>query len=339
MLNLLLLSCLMVIPFQVNVAADTPSNTGVVQNTGTDLWRQVRQRDIEIVGTSQVKSPGANVMINVSGQAWREYRVMTLIPKAGLIIFLGLLGVGVFRLLRGKIMLEHGRSGIKILRFTLNQRVAHWTTAILFVVLASTGLILMFGRKFLLPVFGPEAFGNIAIAGKAVHDYLGPVFLVSLTVLFILFVRDNIPSPKLDLKWIMQGGGMFGKHASSDRFNAGEKGWFWIASLVGLVLVISGIILDFPIFGQSRETMEFYLFVHGIAAVTMIVVSFSHIYMGTAALEATFEVMQTGYCDSNWAEEHHDLWYEKVKDTAGEGSQQQDDSAASDLHQQPSDTA
>lgn len=322
MLNLFLLACLMVIPFQVNIAADTPENTGVVQNPGTDLWRQVRQRDMEIVGTSQVKSPGANVMINVAGQEWREYRVLTLIPKAGLVIFLGLLGVFVFRILRGNIKISNGRSGIKILRFSQIQRYTHWTTAILFIVLALTGLILLFGRQFLIPVFGANAFGGIASIGKTLHDYLGPAFVVSLTVLFVLFVRDNIPSPRADLKWIMQGGGLFGKHASSDRYNAGEKGWFWIATLVGLVLVISGLVLDFPIFGQSRETMEFYLVVHGIAAIIMIVASFGHIYMGTAALEGTFEVMRTGYCDTNWAKDHHDLWYEKVKDTQGDSSQQ-----------------
>ena len=26
--------------------------------------------------------------------------------------------------------------------------------------------------------------------------------------------------------------------------------------------------------------------------------------------------VQTGYCDSNWAREYHDLWYEEVKDSA-----------------------
>ena len=121
-------------------------------------------------------------------------------------------------------------------------------------------------------------------------------------------------------------GGLLGKHASSGRYNAGEKGWFWIASLVGLVLIISGLVLDFPIFGQNRETMEFYLVVHGIAAIIMIVASFGHIYMGTAAMEGTFEVMQTGYCDANWAKEHHDLWYEEVK--------QGGEAAASDAPQQ-----
>jgi formate dehydrogenase subunit gamma len=86
--------------------------------------------------------------------------------------------------------------------------------------------------------------------------------------------------------------------------------------------------------------MEFYLFVHGIAAVIMIVASFGHIYMGTAALEGTFEVMKTGYCDTNWAKEHHDLWYEKVKDSQAEASPQEQSSEADDgARQRSPDTA
>jgi formate dehydrogenase subunit gamma len=147
--------------------------------------------------------------------------------------------------------------------------------------------------------------------------------MLALTWLFVLFVRDNLPSPKLDLQWLLRGGGLFGKHASSDRYNAGEKIWFWLASIIGLAVIISGMVLDFPIFGQTRATMEFYHWVHSVSAIILIVVSFGHIYMGTAALEATFEVMQTGYCDSNWAREHHDLWYEKVKYSGESVSQDQ----------------
>jgi formate dehydrogenase subunit gamma len=62
--------------------------------------------------------------------------------------------------------------------------------------------------------------------------------------------------------------------------------------------------------------MEFYHMVHSVSAIIMIVASFGHIFMGTAALEGTFEVMKTGYCDTNWAKDHHDLWYDKVKQSA-----------------------
>ena len=56
--------------------------------------------------------------------------------------------------------------------------------------------------------------------------------------------------------------------------------------------------------------------IHAISTGVLMVVALGHIYMGTAAMEGTFEVMKTGYCDANWAKEHHDLWYEKVKDEA-----------------------
>ena len=275
----------------------------------------MRQRDTVIRGTTQVKSDGADVLINVAGESWRQYRVNELIPRAGAAIFIVLSVIVIFRLVRGRITLQNGRSGIKIQRFTDLQRYTHWTTAILFVILGITGLVLMLGRTFLLPIFGPKAFGTIAQVSKTVHDYLGPLFMISLAVLFVLFVKDNIPSLKTDIQWLLKGGGLFGKHANADKFNAGEKLWFWVASIFGLAVVVSGMVLDFPIFGQTRETMEFYHFIHSISAMVVIVFAFGHIYMGTAALEATFEVMQTGYCDSNWAMEHHDNWYEKVKDS------------------------
>ena len=298
------------------------SDRGLVENPASELWRNVRQREFPLAGTSQVKAGDANILINVSGESWRQYRVNELIPIASIALFVGLLGVFVFRLLRGNIKLPDGRSGVKILRFTLNQRVAHWCTAILFVTLALTGIVLLLGRKLLIPMIGSEGFGYIAAASKTLHDYLGPAFAVSLLILFVLFVRDNFLSPKLDMQWLVKGGGLLGGHVSADRFNFGEKGWFWIAVLVGGAITVSGLVLDFPIFEQSRETMEFYLVIHGIAALIMIIASFGHIYMGTAALEGTFEVMQTGYCDTNWAKEHHDIWYEKIKDSAVESSYQ-----------------
>lgn len=332
--------CLVLSVFQVQAADPPPPPANLLSiNPGAELWREVRQRDGEVEGISQVKAPGANVLVNVSGQSWREYRMQELVPKAGAAVLIVLLVILIFRLVRGRIMLEEGRSGMRILRFTTNQRLAHWSTAILFVILGITGLTLLLGRKFLIPLFGAEGFSNIAMASKFLHDYLGPVFMLALTWLFILFVRDNIPSPKLDLQWLLKGGGLFGKHASSDRYNAGEKLWFWLASIVGLAVIISGMVLDFPIFGQTRATMEFYHWVHSISAIILIVVSFGHIYMGTAALEATFEVMKTGYCDSNWAKEHHDLWYEKVKDTAEPTPRDPEPNRAEPLRRESSDSA
>ena len=57
-----------------------------------------------------------------------------------------------------------------------------------------------------------------------------------------------------------------------------------------------------------------------IAAVIVLAVAFGHIYMGTAAMEGAFEAMATGYCDENWAKEHHDIWYKSIKTTESSGT-------------------
>lgn len=317
-LSILMLLVFTVISQPTFAAVEGEPEGVIMKDPGSELWRNVRQRQFAESNT-QMKSTDANILISISGEAWRQYRMAELIPTAGVAMLLGLLGVVVFRLLRGKMRLPEGLSGRKILRFTFNQRVAHWSTAISFVVLALTGLLLLFGRKLLIPLMGSEGFSYIAVTAKSIHDYLGPVFAVSLIFLFVLYARDNLLSPKVDIEWLKKGGGLIGGHASSDRFNFGEKGWFWIAAIVGTVVVVSGLVLDFPIFGQTRETMEYYHFIHTVAATIVMVVSIGHIYMGTIGVESTFEIMQTGYCDENWAKEHHDLWYEKVKDSAIDG--------------------
>lgn len=313
LLKTMLIICFLLLPQigQSNNSNNQHDESINVENPGAQLWRNVRQRDGIVEGTSQSRATDANFLINVSGEAWRQYRMLDLIPKTGIAILVTLICVFLFRIIRGKILIEAGRSGIKMLRFSVNQRVVHWVTAILFIILTITGLLLLFGRSILIPVMGAEAFSYIAVVAKTLHDYLGPAFAISLICLFIFFIKGNLPSLKHDIAWIAKGGGIFGGHASSDFYNAGEKGWFWIAALVGTAIVVSGLVLDFPIFGQTRETMEFYHFIHTIAATLMIVASIGHIYMGTIAMEGALEVMKTGYCDSNWAKEHHDIWYEK----------------------------
>ncbi len=314
--KLLLLLCVLIFSSQLPAADTTPPADLQFAPPGSEFWNDVRQRDAPVVGISQVKSTDANVLINVAGESWRQYRVNQLIPIAtgALVIVLAL--ITMFRVIRGRIKLPNGRSSTKIRRFSDLQRLAHWSTAILFVILGLTGLVLLLGRTVILPMLGSSAFAPIAAICKNIHDYLGPLFILALGALFILFVKGNWPSYKLDMQWLKRGGGLFGKHAHADRYNAGEKLWFWVAAAFGLAAVISGTVLDFPIFGQTRATMELSLFVHSISAMVMIVFAIGHIYMGTAAMEGTFEVMQTGYCDSNWAMEHHDNWYDKVKNEA-----------------------
>jgi formate dehydrogenase subunit gamma len=143
--------------------------------------------------------------------------------------------------------------------------------------------------------------------------------LVGILLEFIIWVRYNIPR-KIDLQWFKNMGGMIGNgpRPHIGKINAGEKGWFWLILIFGSAVGVTGVLLDFPIWDQSRMTMQVSHVIHACVAVIFVTVSFGHIYMGTLGVEGAFEAMWTGSVDTEWAREQHDLWYqEKMQETIG----------------------
>lgn len=305
-----LFALMLALPFAPQAMAGDSESAAKVANPGTELWREVRQRDAPVVGTTQVAGMDSGVLINIRGEQWRQFRMEQLIPAAGALMG-GVLGLIVlFHLLKRGVRLEHGRCGNYLLRFKEIDRILHWYVATVFIFLALTGLILLTGRVVLIPVFGHEVFSVIASASKEGHNLFGPLFLVGLIGLLIRFVSKNLPA-KGDLGWFLKAGGFVGgKHPSAGFFNAGEKMWFWLVILIGLTISATGLILEFPFFGQDRPIMELSLVLHGVGAVLLIAGVFGHVYVGTAGMEASLDSMTTGYVDVNWARQHHDQWAE-----------------------------
>lgn len=314
-LPVLLLALMLVLPLMPSAAvADDVEGSGKVVNPGTELWRQVRQRDAPVVGTTQVAGMDSGVLINISAGKWKNVRMKLLIPAAGILMgsVIGL--ILLYHLVKRGVPLEAGRAGNYLLRFREIDRILHWYVATVFIFLALTGLILLTGRLVLIPVFGHEVFSAIASASKEGHNLFGPLFLLGIIALFIRFVSKNIPG-KGDLGWLLRAGGFFGgKHPSAGFFNAGEKIWFWLVIFIGLTISATGLILEFPFLGQDRPMMELSLVLHGIGAVLLIAGLFGHIYVGTAGMEASLESMTTGYVDVNWARQHHDHWAEACEE-------------------------
>lgn len=283
-----------------------------VPNPGTDLWREVRQRMQQPNMTTKAQGVESAVLINPRGEDWRQFRMENLVP-IGAWILLGTLGfIAAFFLYRGRIKIDGGRSGKLVPRFSVNQRVIHWFAAILFMILGVTGLVLLYGRFVLIPLLGPEGFSATAAACKEIHNLFGPIFPVAVIVLVFLFGRGNWFN-MVDIKWFLKAGGLFKQPASSGYYNGGQKSWFWMVVLLGLAISASGLILDFPVFGQGREVMGWAHLVHSVFAVFFIAAALGHIYIGTLGMEGAAESMTEGYVDANWAKEHHDLWYYEME--------------------------
>jgi formate dehydrogenase subunit gamma len=277
----------------------------------------------KITGRISIPDAMAASLIQPAGRDWRDFHRSKL-PIIGGVAIIGMLVVlAIFLMVRGRIRIHGGFSGTKILRFASFERFTHWLTASCFVVLALSGLNISFGRILILPLFGPEAFATMSAYAKLAHDYLAFPFMLGLVIMFLIWIKDNIPG-KIDLQWLKQGGGILseGQHPPAKRFNAGQKGIFWIVIIGGALMSVSGWFLLFPYLPANVTALQFWTVIHAVIAMLFIAVMMAHIYIGSIGMEGAFDAMGTGEVDLNWAKEHHSLWVaeEQAKGHAPSGS-------------------
>jgi formate dehydrogenase subunit gamma len=274
------------------------------------VWSEIRS------GQPQYTSlPGreTNVLIQPQGQTWRALRV-PVATAGGFLVAAALIILAAFYLWRGPITVRGAPTGRLIERFTVVERAVHWTVAITFATLALTGLVLTFGKAALLPLIGYTLFSWLAILSKTLHNFVGPILVVALPIMIVLFMHENI-FRKYDWYWLKKGGGMLtGEHVPSGKANAGQKILFWLMVVIlGLTLCVTGLILDFPNFNQTRQTMQSANMVHMIAGLLATCLLLGHAYLGTIGMKGAWEAMRYGYVDESWAKEHHEYWYNEVK--------------------------
>ncbi len=261
-----------------------------------------------------VQYPGSR--LTNAGEAWRQVRNNWIIPYGAALLAISALALVILYFTKGPLGRDYPGAVDRIERFTPFERAAHWSNAFAFCVLAISGFIMAFGKFFLLPIMGTALFGWLTFGLKNMHNFTGPLFAVSLLIVVVIFVKDNIAS-LADFVWLSKAGGMLGEHeVPSHRFNAGEKGIFWWGvTIPGLVMVGSGLVLDklIPGFGDVRSDMQIAQMIHAVAAFWMMALILGHIYMGTVGTRGAFKAMKTGYVNDGWAKEHHDLWYDDIQ--------------------------
>ncbi|MGA8258834.1 MAG: formate dehydrogenase subunit gamma [Arenicellales bacterium] len=311
----------MVLPLSgyVYVALVSPSQAASAKsytNPRANYWRAVREGDQGYVAASGPYT--TNVLVQNGGQNWREVRNGPVASYGAGIILAAIIILLVFYAIRGSMRIEAGRSGRTVARWNALERLMHWYVAILFIVLAITGLSMLFGRAILVPWLGLEGFAAWAKVSITLHNFLGPLFIIGVVAMILFWIKNNIPA-SYDWQWFKSGGGAIkGKHAPAGKANAGEKLLvFWIGVFIcGIIVSASGVILDFPLWGQTRGDMQLAQVLHSSFALIWITIALGHMYLGTIGIEGAFEGMVSGRVDVNWAEQHNSVWFDKVKDTA-----------------------
>jgi formate dehydrogenase subunit gamma len=293
------------------------------------MWRGVAAGVEGFTSLPKSQDPEAGILIQApvqypgsrfttAGEAWRQVRNNWLIPYGGALFLITLGALAIFYFTRGPIGHHQvGEGRRKIERFTPFERSAHWSNAIAFVILAISGIVMAWGKFFLLPIIGATLFGFLTYVLKTMHNFAGPVFAVSLVIMFITFLRDNWPQ-RGDLHWLLKGGGLLGKsqhEPPSHRFNAGEKLVFWGGMLLlGSFVVGSGLVMDklIPNLSYDRGMMQVAHMVHNVSTVLMMCVFAAHIYIGTVGMKGAYTAMRRGWVGEEWAKEHHAYWYEDI---------------------------
>jgi formate dehydrogenase subunit gamma len=97
-----------------------------------------------------------------------------------------------------------------------------------------------------------------------------------------------------------------------DRFNLGQKYFFWAMVGAGLVLLLSGVVMWVPEQVPVAIVRGAAILLHVAAALVTIGAFIIHVYMGTAVVRGGFSSIVSGEVTQEWARTHHRLWYYRI---------------------------
>jgi formate dehydrogenase subunit gamma len=206
-----------------------------------------------------------------------------------------------------------------ILRYNMIERTVHWITALTYTYVLLTGLAFYSSHLYWIA----SVLGG-APTSRFWHPVVALVFLAGI-VWMLQAWREDMNVTAVDRTW----GHAMNRYISNDdaslppaeRFNLGQKYFFWVMLWAGLLLLVSGLVLWFPEWVplDFRVLRPSAILLHVAAALVTIGAFIIHVYMGTAMVRGGFTSIIRGEVSPAWARMHHRLWYERVTTAASRG--------------------
>ncbi len=200
----------------------------------------------------------------------------------------------------------------EIQRFTYAERVVHWVVGVTFVFLLLTGLAFSYPKLFWLT----SLVGGGAVA-RVLHPWVGIVFTVGLVFMVVLWIREMFLD-RHDVEWLKAirhyVAHQRDKVPPAGKYNAGQKLFFWVQSVSGVVFLVTGLLLWFPegflgLDPFGRGTLSAMRFLHYLATLGCGLFLIVHVYLGTVAYPGTARGMIDGKVTRGWAKLHHPQWH------------------------------
>jgi formate dehydrogenase subunit gamma len=203
------------------------------------------------------------------------------------------------------------KSGV-VKRYAPHERVNHWAVAILFVLLAASGLAFFHPPFFFLSsLLGGGTWARI------LHPFLGVLMFVGFFFMMLRYWNDNKIQAH-DREWGKHMGDFINNRDAAlpeiDKYNLGQKRYFWVAVVSMFLLLASGIVLWRPYFAGAFaiDVIRIAGVVHAISAFVLILGVIAHVYAGVFWVRGTLRAMTRGDVSHGWARHHHALWYKRV---------------------------
>lgn len=196
-------------------------------------------------------------------------------------------------------------------RYEARDRMNHWVIALLFVLAGLSGLAFFHPAFY----FFTALFGG-GVWARILHPFLGLLMFLSFLGLFFRLWKQNVLTDA-DREWVKHSGDMLRGDKSRmppvGKYNAGQKGIFWVMALSLLVLVVTGVMFWQPWFANYFPILlrRFAVVLHAASAVTLILSTTVHVY-AAIWVKGTVRAMTRGTVTEAWARQNHPLWHQEV---------------------------
>ncbi|XOB63638.1 formate dehydrogenase subunit gamma [Campylobacterota bacterium DY0563] len=218
-------------------------------------------------------------------------------------------------LIIGPMIFSHDRKKIPV--FTIFHRIIHWLAGFSFIVIVPTGFVMIFGTTF-----GGGEFVRVC---KELHAISTVFFAIAVVPMLLMWLREMLPTSD-DIKWMMIMGGYLNKRKDpipAGKFNAGQKMWFWLCTVGGIIMIATGAAMYFQDFeleiiaqlGLSQiDFLRLSAIIHNILGMAVAALFFVHIYMSVFAIKGAIHSMITGDKEEEEVEILHSTYYKKLKE-------------------------
>lgn len=270
----------------------------------------INREDLLISMVNQTSVDGVNWQLVFTMLQAKYFSVAFLVIALGIpVIFL------IHYLIIGPMIFSHDRK--KIFMFPLFQRLIHWLAGFSFLVLIPTGLIMTLGNYF-----GGGEFVRVC---KELHAISTVVFAIAVGPMLIMWFKEMLPIAA-DIKWLKILGGYLNKRKDpipASKFNAGQKMWFWVCTVGGIMMIMSGAAMYFSdvtntilrSWGYVQvDLLRISAIIHNVLGMAMVALFFTHVYMSVFAIKGAIHSMFTGYKEEEEVEILHSIYYKEMNE-------------------------